>query len=332
MGGWDPRGLSVRYGGWVHPAIQQRIDALWEDSVGPSMLAMTAEEAAQTMRDYIAKGVDFVKVGVSGHSLGPVEPLMFSPEVLKAICDEVHKAGLPLATHTFTVESLRLAIDNKPDLLVHPNVMSVPWQAASDAQKTAIRQQIKRAADAGIYAALMAVPVKLQLETYREWDALNYEGDFWVNQIMNGRRPFMGGTDYETAVAGLREWIASDVKLTFGTDAGPDSADLGPVVWGRLGRMHFSRMVGLQDAGMTPMDIIIASTRHPAEAYHLDDELGTLEAGKVADLLVLDRDPLADIANMNSINRVIKGGVIVDRDTLPTIKVLDYDPEKEWPE
>src|SRR5690606_30733522 len=137
------------------------------------------------------------------------------------------------------------------------------------------------------------------------------EGDFWVNQIMNSRQPFTGKTDYEAAAAGIREWIASDVKLTFGTDAGPDSADLGPVVWGRLGRMHFSRMIGLQDAGMTPMDIIIASTRHPAEAYHLEDELGTLEAGKVADLLVLDRDPLADIANMNSINRVIKGGVVV---------------------
>ena len=46
MGGWDPRGLSIRYGGWVHPIIKRRIDALWEDDVGPAMLAMTAEEAA----------------------------------------------------------------------------------------------------------------------------------------------------------------------------------------------------------------------------------------------------------------------------------------------
>ena len=61
MGGWPLGGLSLRYSGWVHPAIRSRIDALWEDDVGPEMLSMTVEEAAETLRDYIAKGVDFVK-------------------------------------------------------------------------------------------------------------------------------------------------------------------------------------------------------------------------------------------------------------------------------
>jgi imidazolonepropionase-like amidohydrolase len=156
--------------------------------------------------------------------------------------------------------------------------------------------------------------------------------NYWVNQIMNYRRPFIGGADYETRVEGLKVWIDSDVKLTFGTDSGPDTSDLGPVIWGRLGRMHFSRMVGLQDAGMSPMEIIIASTRNPAEAYHLDDEVGTLESGKLADILVLNENPLEDIANMNTIHMVIKSGSVVDREALPTVRVLDYDPEKAWPE
>jgi hypothetical protein len=83
MGGWPANGLTLRYGGWVKPAIQRRIDALWEDDVGPDMVAMTPEEAAIALRNYIAKGVDFVKVGVSGHGLGRAEPLLFSREALQ---------------------------------------------------------------------------------------------------------------------------------------------------------------------------------------------------------------------------------------------------------
>ena len=332
MGGWDLRDLSLRYGGWVHPAIQQRINRLWEDDVGPAMLAMTADEAAATMRAYIAKGVDFVKVGVSGHGLGAVEPLMFSPTVLKAICDEVHRAGLPLVTHTFTVESLRLAIEMKPDLLLHPNVMSVPFQHASNPQKAAVLSLAQEAGRRGMLAGLMAVPEKLQLAAYQNWDASQHPDQPWLNQIMADRGRMMAGRDYETMVSGLRVWLDAGVPFTLATDQGPDSTDLGPVVWGRMGRMHFDRMIGLQDAGVPPMEIIQAATRNGARAYRLDDELGTLEAGKVADILILDRDPLADIANMRNIGMVIMGGRVVDRDRLPTIEVLDYDPELPWPE
>jgi imidazolonepropionase-like amidohydrolase len=63
----------------------------------------------------------------------------------------------------------------------------------------------------------------------------------------------------------------------------------------------------------------------------MGDELGTVEKGKIADLLVLDADPLADIGNFRKINMVIKDGEIIDRDALPTVKVLDYDPELPWP-
>lgn len=332
MGGWDPRGLSVRYGGWVHPVIQRRINALWEDDVGPAMLAMTAEEAAETMRNYIAKGVDFVKVGVSGHSLGPVEPLMFSSSVLRAIGEEVHKAGLPLVTHTFTVESLRQAIEMKPDLLLHPNVMSIPWQYASTQQQEAIRSMIKDIADRGILAGLMSVPEKKQMQIYSEWDASKHKDNPYLNKIMVNRQLGMAGMTYESRADGLKVWLQGGVRYTLATDQGPEAADLGPVAWGRLGRMHFDRMVGLQDAGANPMEILIAATRNGALAYGLGDKLGTLEAGKLADILVLDKDPLEDISNMRSINMVLKEGKIIDRESLPTVHVLDYDPEAPWPE
>ncbi len=331
MGGWPMDGLTLRNGGWVRPEIRMRIDALWEDDVGPSMVAMTPEEAASTLRDYMAKGVDFVKIGVSGHGLGRAEPLLFSEDALEAMRKEVRKAGIPLATHTFTIESLRLAIEMDPDLLVHPNVMNPPWQHASPAQKKAIRKMIGSIADKGIYAGLMLVPEKYKLDVYSEWDFREHQDTPSLNKIMVNRQLGMAGATFEEQAAGLRVWLDSGLKYTLATDQGPDSTDLGPVAWGRLGRMHFGRMIGLQDAGASPMDILIASTRNGAEAYGLGDRLGTLEAGKIADLLVLDADPLSDIANMREIYMVIKEGQIVDRDALPTVKVLDYDPDLPWP-
>ncbi len=331
MGGWPARGLTTRYGGRVAPVIQRRIDALWEDDVGPRMIAMTPDEVGETMRKYLAKGVDFVKVGVSGHGIGPAEPLLFSAEALEAIRKEVRKAGVPLLTHTFTIPSLRLAIEMEPDLLMHPNVGIPPLRYATESQKKAIRELIAEIADKGIYAGLMMVPEMSQSEIYTEWDYSEHRDKPYLNEIMVNRQMHMGGVPFEVRAEGLRPWLESGVKYTLATDQGPEAADLGPTVWGRLGRMHFDRMIGLQDVGASPMDVLIASTRNGAEAYGLGDELGTIEKGKIADLLVVDEDPIQDIANMRKIHLVIKDGRIIDRDALPTVKVLDYDPELPWP-
>ncbi len=331
MGGWPVGGLSLRYGGWVEPGIQRRIDALWEDDVGPEMVAMTPEDVAETMRNYIAKGVDFVKVGVSGHGLGHAEPLLFSREALEAMREEVRKAGIPFGTHTMTVESLRLAIELEPDFLMHPNVISPPWKYASQSHKDSVRSSIRAIAEKGIYAGLMAVPEKEQYRIYAEWDFREHSDDPYLNEIMVNRQLHRASASFEDQAEGLKVWLDAGIKYTLATDQGPDSADLGPVVWSRLGRAHFDRMIGLQDVGASPMDVLIASTRNGAEAYGLGDDVGTIEAGKIADLLVLDADPIQDIANMRKIDLVIKDGAIVDRDALPTVNVLDYDPEAPWP-
>jgi imidazolonepropionase-like amidohydrolase len=65
-------------------------------------------------------------------------------------------------------------------------------------------------------------------------------------------------------------------------------------------------------AGMTPMDAIRSATAVSARAMRLDQEVGTLEAGKLADLLVLDANPLDDIANIRRVQLVMKGGSLYD--------------------
>ncbi len=60
---------------------------------------------------------------------------------------------------------------------------------------------------------------------------------------------------------------------------------------------------------MAPMDAIIAATRNGAEALGLEDQLGTIEEGKLADVIVVAGNPLADLSALKRVNVVIKGGV-----------------------
>jgi adenine deaminase len=80
------------------------------------------------------------------------------------------------------------------------------------------------------------------------------------------------------------------------------------------------------------MEMLRAATLNIATAYGKDKELGTLEPGKIADLLVLDRNPLESAANYRSIHMILKDGTIVDRDSLPTQAILTAPMEPPFEE
>lgn len=77
-----------------------------------------------------------------------------------------------------------------------------------------------------------------------------------------------------------------------------------------------SELEALVEFGYTPMEAIVAATRNGAEILGALDEIGTIQEGKLADLLILDADPLEDIRNTRRIWMVIQGGGIVDRESL----------------
>jgi imidazolonepropionase-like amidohydrolase len=78
----------------------------------------------------------------------------------------------------------------------------------------------------------------------------------------------------------------------------------------------------MAEKGLPALDGLRAATRNIAVAYGRDKDLGTVEEGKLADLLVLDGDPLENVENYRRIRMIIAAGAVVDRNALPTHPIL----------
>ena len=106
------------------------------------------------------------------------------------------------------------------------------------------------------------------------------------------------------AVANLRGFVQAGGKVALGTDFS------GAVKPFQLG-MPMREIELMQEAGMTPMQIIVAATRNAAHVCNLDATLGTLEQGKVADVLVVNGDPLQDLHALTNVRLVVRSGTII---------------------
>ena len=92
-----------------------------------------------------------------------------------------------------------------------------------------------------------------------------------------------------------------------------------PIGFAAPGYSLHSELEMLVRAGLTPMDALEAATVRPAEFFRMSDELGTLEEGRLADLVLLSANPLDDITNTRSIEAVISKGELLDRAELDAL-------------
>jgi imidazolonepropionase-like amidohydrolase len=106
-----------------------------------------------------------------------------------------------------------------------------------------------------------------------------------------------------TAMANAKRVQDSGVTIAAGTDAGNPGTLHGPSIYRELAL--------LREAGLSPIEVLVAVTRNAARAMGREAEVGTLEAGKAADLVALSADPLEDVQNYEPVRWVMKGGVKV---------------------
>jgi imidazolonepropionase-like amidohydrolase len=104
-------------------------------------------------------------------------------------------------------------------------------------------------------------------------------------------------------VANAKQVQDGGVTLAAGTDVGNPGKLHGP--------SFYRELALLREAGLSPMEVLIAATRNAARAMGREAEVGTLESGKAADLVALSADPLEDVQNYERVRWVIKGGVKV---------------------
>lgn len=109
---------------------------------------------------------------------------------------------------------------------------------------------------------------------------------------------------YRLMLANLKQVHSAGIPVVMGTDAGNPLTLHGPAV--------YREMAAMVEAGLSPMEVLVASTRNSARAMGRQD-IGTVETGKIADLVVLNRDPLADIGNVGTVELVVRGGRVWTR-------------------
>lgn len=302
--------LGEMQSAFFEPFIE-RTNARWQENVGPELLWMSPEQVREQVRSYLGKGVDFLKYAVNGHNSEEMQYIAFSPRVQQVMVEEAHRAGVTVQTHTTSDEGVYLAMQAGVDLLQHCNLTggSAPMPAAL--VRTIVQRQIP--------CALLAY-TESALAWYRAHGAM----DQLSRLIENGD-------------ANARALIAAGAQVLLSTDAGVFSEDMrNSGYWKQsqppqenlmlLGEGHWHWLLAMEQKGMKPMDALLAATRNIARAYKVDRDLGTLEPGKLADLLILDRNPLEAAAHYRGISLIMKEGSVIDRSSLPRKRLLSSGP------
>jgi imidazolonepropionase-like amidohydrolase len=247
----------------------------------------SGEEARAAVQELAALAPDLVKIWVDDRN-GQYEKL--TPELYGAVIDEAHRHGLRVTAHVFTLEDAKGLLRAGIDAFAH----GVRDRDIDDEFVALFRDR----PDVVLVPNLPNRGVAEDLGWLRDTvpaDALAQLQEAYTEQ------PDAQET-FGIQARNLARLHAEGVRIAFGTD-------------GNAGWTPHVEMADMVATGMTPADVIVAATRHSAELLGLTD-VGTLEAGKSADFVVLDANPLDDILNTRRIHAVYLRGTAVDREAL----------------
>jgi imidazolonepropionase-like amidohydrolase len=129
----------------------------------------------------------------------------------------------------------------------------------------------------------------------------------WKEQVEEQKEPWPGLRDYlKTRLQDVREMFEAGVRIMPGTDTAV------VLIWPGFS-LHDELRIFVEQLGMTPMQAIISATRSPAEFFGIQDTVGTVETGKIADLILLERNPVENIKDTTSIAVVMRDGKYFER-------------------
>ncbi len=248
------------------------------------------EEAKAAVDDLYSRGADYIKVALEPGFMQERLPVLGLDE-LQSIVAAAHTHGLLVRVHVTSSDMLEIALLSDIDVIEHVPMPSFSpadletYFGTPDAPQLPYEyvEQLHRMIDQDI----VMVPT---LDVFF--------GDVYYQQDLD--------SEIRAVIQGLlgvvRLFHESGGQIALGNDYGSP---------GVLQGMPLREMELLLAAGLTPMEVIEAATRHSAYVCGQGEVLGTLEPGKLADLIVLDGNPLQDIAVMDQVIFVVKSGEIV---------------------
>jgi imidazolonepropionase-like amidohydrolase len=308
--------------------FQEQMNDEVSQGVGEDLVDMDPEELRAAMRAYLDKGPDFIKFGGTAHFARPAF-LGFSSEAQQVIVDEAHARNRVAETHATTVDGLRLSILAGIDVIQHPEIIGLREMPDS---------LVKLIVERRIVCSMLSNTItgdawKKAMKDRDEAMAKRAEADK-TQKPQRARtsaelrqRAVDDAVELQMRRRNAQKLIAAGAVVTIGTDnywaAAPEFTRGGTKPDAQNhGIGSIIAIEGLVELGMTPAQAIVAATRNGAIASRGLAEFGTVEAGKSADLLVLDADPLSDIRNLRKVSSVIRAGRTIDRHALPAVRVL----------
>jgi len=267
----------------------------------------SAEEIRKAVRMLAAKGADFIKLIVSGGTTTPgtnITRSQYTLDEVRAVVLDAHRLGLPVVGHAISTDSILLSAEAGLDTIEHCSwIGEDPKTTVPD--KAAVEPMV--AHGVRVDHAIIPRPYLFPDESGVEPTA---EEQWWL-RMLKVRWPF------------LHYLRAQGVTVFLGTDAafGPWP---GTDCWPGAQEMARAVEVLVRWAEFTPLEALGMATREAARALRLDREIGTVEPGKQADLVLLAGDPLQDIRALRRPELVFRDGRLVAQNG--QIVVMTHDP------
>ncbi len=238
-----------------------------------------ADEVRKAAREELRAGADWVKLmatGGAGSATERAEDAQMTLEELKAGVEEAHKKGKHAYAHVSCAEGARLCIEAGVDSIEHGLMLD----------EDNIRQMKEK--------GLFLVPTLSVYHKLVERGEKKQVPDFMYRKALQVVRQH---------AESFRMALAAGVKIAAGTDSGGYWYDMGESLLWELEIMN--------EEGMSPMECLKSATSRAAECLRMTDSLGTLEAGKLADVLIVDGDPLSNMSEIRKTWMVFKEGRLV---------------------